>query len=397
MSHCLGVGGRDLSAAVGGRSTRAALALLDDDPATELIVLVSKPPDPAVAAEITAYAGSLAHAGAARAARAGRGRPRPDRRGPAGRRGGRRHVGRAVVVGRPAARRRRAARCAGCSPAARSATRRCSSRRPSSATIRSNIPLRPEWARRRGPAGRRAPDARLRRRRAHPGPGPPDDRPALPDRPDRGRGRRPDAAAVLLLDVVLGHGAHPDPAAELAPALAAAVATAPRRRPGAGGRRVAVRAPQDDPQDPRRQAEALHGAGASVFLSNAAAARHAVALVDGRCPHEPAGRASPRVVAVGAQLFADALAAQAVPVDPVDWRPPLGEPGIEADLARVLADPRRGPRPTPPAVERMLTAGRRAGRRPAGRRRRSAWRRASSCTPGRRSTGTARPARCAAR
>ena len=34
-----------------GRSTRAALALLDDDPATELVVLVSKPPDPAVAAE----------------------------------------------------------------------------------------------------------------------------------------------------------------------------------------------------------------------------------------------------------------------------------------------------------------------------------------------------------
>ena len=38
-------------------------------------------------------------------------------------------------------------------------------------------------------------------------------------------------------------------------------------------------AAQDEPQDPRRQAEALHGAGASIFLSNAAAARHAVALV----------------------------------------------------------------------------------------------------------------------
>ncbi|MCY7372366.1 MAG: hypothetical protein LH461_01480, partial [Spirochaetaceae bacterium] len=56
VSHCLGVGGRDLSGAVGGRSTRAALTLLDDDPATELIVLVSKPPDATVAAEITAYA-----------------------------------------------------------------------------------------------------------------------------------------------------------------------------------------------------------------------------------------------------------------------------------------------------------------------------------------------------
>ena len=42
---------------------------------------------------------------------------------------------------------------------------------------------------------------------------------------------------------------------------------------------VSLCATQDEPQDPRRQAEALHEAGASVFLSNAAAARHAVALV----------------------------------------------------------------------------------------------------------------------
>jgi FdrA protein len=83
---------------------------------------------------------------------------------------------------------------------------------------------------------------------------------------------------VLLLDVVLGHGAHPDPASELAPALAAA-----RRTARDGGRELAVVvslcATVDDPQDPRRQAELLHEAGASVFLSNAAAARHAVALV----------------------------------------------------------------------------------------------------------------------
>ena len=30
------------------------------------------------------------------------------------------------------------------------------------------------------------------------------------------------ATAVILLDVVLGHGAHPDPASELGPAIAAA-------------------------------------------------------------------------------------------------------------------------------------------------------------------------------
>ena len=46
VSAALGVGGRDLSAAVGGRSARAALAALDADSGTELIVVVSKPPAP---------------------------------------------------------------------------------------------------------------------------------------------------------------------------------------------------------------------------------------------------------------------------------------------------------------------------------------------------------------
>lgn len=59
VSHCLGVGGRDLSAAVGGRSTLRALDLLDDDAATSLIVVLSKPPDPAVAAAVEAHASSL--------------------------------------------------------------------------------------------------------------------------------------------------------------------------------------------------------------------------------------------------------------------------------------------------------------------------------------------------
>src|SRR5215470_7182431 len=52
VSAVLGVGGRDLSAAVGGRSARAALAALDADPGTELIVLLSKPPAESVAAEL---------------------------------------------------------------------------------------------------------------------------------------------------------------------------------------------------------------------------------------------------------------------------------------------------------------------------------------------------------
>ena len=52
VSHAIGVGGRDLADAVGGLSTLAALDLLERDAATERVVVVSKPPAPAVAARV---------------------------------------------------------------------------------------------------------------------------------------------------------------------------------------------------------------------------------------------------------------------------------------------------------------------------------------------------------
>jgi FdrA protein len=48
ISHAIGTGSRDLSAAIGGITTLQALELLRDDPQTEVIVLVSKPADVAV-------------------------------------------------------------------------------------------------------------------------------------------------------------------------------------------------------------------------------------------------------------------------------------------------------------------------------------------------------------
>jgi hypothetical protein len=57
-----------------------------------------------------------------------------------------------------------------------------------------------------------------------------------------------------------------------------------------------------------------------------------------------------RVAAVGVSLFEEVLAAQAVPVQAVEWRPPLGDPAV---LARVLADRRRVDA-NATAVERML-------------------------------------------
>ncbi len=49
VSHAIGIGGRDLSREIGGASALAALRLLAADPATQVVVLVSKPPDAAVA------------------------------------------------------------------------------------------------------------------------------------------------------------------------------------------------------------------------------------------------------------------------------------------------------------------------------------------------------------
>ena len=59
VTTAYGVGGRDLSAEVGGLATRTALARLDRDPRVELIVLISKPPADEVARELTAYTASL--------------------------------------------------------------------------------------------------------------------------------------------------------------------------------------------------------------------------------------------------------------------------------------------------------------------------------------------------
>ena len=102
------------------------------------------------------------------------------------------------------------------------------------------------------------------------------------------------ATAVILLDVVLGHGAHPDPAAELAPAIEAARAQRTGRasesaRTGLVGEAaaavpdlafvVSLIGARSDPQGLSGQALALARAGAHVFASNAQATRFACDLI----------------------------------------------------------------------------------------------------------------------
>jgi FdrA protein len=87
---------------------------------------------------------------------------------------------------------------------------------------------------------------------------------------------------VILFDLVLGYGAHPDPAAELRPALEAA-----RRTAATAGRGLAlvgsVVGTERDPQPRSAQVAALEGAGVLVMDSNAQATRLA-ALIAARAP-----------------------------------------------------------------------------------------------------------------
>ncbi len=281
-SACLGLGGRDLSAAVGGRSARQALHALDADPATRLVLLVSKPPAPGVAEELAALAAQLSTP--VQLALLGPGR---DDLTVAARRA-------VEAVGGTWREPEHWAADAGPDPAARDGARRgpylrglfaggtlCGEAAAVAAAtlgpVRSNAPLDPAWALpddlvADGHVVLDLGDDRFTRGRAHPMI---DQRTRL----DRVAAAADDpAVGVLLLDVVLGHGAHPDPASELAPSLADA-----RARAASEGRRldvvVSLCGTDADPQGLRGQAAALVAAGAQVHRSNAAAARAAAALL----------------------------------------------------------------------------------------------------------------------
>ncbi|QXJ26976.1 FdrA family protein [Actinomadura graeca] len=270
VGHCLGVGGRDLSEQVGGRSTRQALALLDADPGTGLIVVVSKPPAPAVAAEVARFAATLSTP--VQLAFLGRGQ---DDLTAAATKAlaalGHGHPGwPSWLPDRPPAPRPGALRglfCGGtlCDEAMVIAA-------GALGPIASNIPLEPGWAlppdhRPGGHLMIDFGDDALTAGRAHPmiDPG---------LRLERLAEELADpATGAVLLDVVIGTGAHPDPAAGVASALRAA-------GPGAPPVVVSLCGTDLDAQGLHAQARALADAGAEVYLSNAEAARRAVALIE---------------------------------------------------------------------------------------------------------------------
>jgi FdrA protein len=250
VSHVLGVGGRDLSTEVSGRSTLQALRALDADPATELILVISKPPAPDVADLMRSAARRLTT---------------PVRFGLLGEGGD--DLTKVVeetldAVGVPVP------PWPVWLPPRPVSVRRTAPRQGPLRGLFAGGTLCQEAAIVAGSTPHEMTDLgddRYTRGRAHPMIDPTLRLDRLAEQTTSG------AYAAVLIDVVLGHGAEPDPAARLVPVIQEAKVPVVVSLCGTSG----------DPQGRDRQAETLAAAGAAVFASNAAATRHAVSLAEG--------------------------------------------------------------------------------------------------------------------
>jgi FdrA protein len=280
VSQVIGVGGRDLSAEVGGLMARDAVRALDADPGTEVILLVSKPPDqdvartvigasrdtPVVAAclGMSAPEGGLAGASLAATLEGGAlrvaeilGRPVPDLGGPSP--GAEAAIAR-VGAGRTAVR--------GFFTGGTLCYEAQVILSQALGPVYSNIPLRKGLGL-PAPAGAHVcldlGEEEYTKGRPHPMIDPAARREIM-----REQAFGPDVAAVLL-DVVIGYGSHPDPAGEIAATCADLVA---------GGAAVVcyVLGARADQQGLDRQRAELAEAGAVVTESAAQAARTAAAI-----------------------------------------------------------------------------------------------------------------------
>jgi FdrA protein len=236
VSHVIGVGGRDLDERVGALATLAAIDALEADPATKTLVLISKPPAPNVAREVRARL----------------------------KRASKRHVvcflGEGDTTLQAAAEMATGRKIEPVLPAQARARGRVEALY-CGGTLCSEAEL---IFRRRGLSGHRfvdLGDERYTRGRPHPM-----IEPELRNEHVAAAIKDPSVAAILV-DVVLGYGAHPDPAGVLVaqkltkPVVASVVGT------------------ERDPQGRARQVDLLKDAGVLVAASNAQAAELAASIV----------------------------------------------------------------------------------------------------------------------
>jgi FdrA protein len=336
VSQAIGTGGRDLRAAVGGLTAGAAIDLLGRDPETRVIVLVSKPPAAEVATRLLATAMTT-------------GKPTViyfQGYAPPGRRINNLHFARnlteaarmAVDLSReeialqddPAAKKRQGPYVRGLFSGGTLAYEAVLGLQAVLHPLYTNVPVRPEQRlpdanQRQGPVHRNGHTIldlgadEFTQGRLHP----------MIDPDLRLRRMKQEALAadvgLILLDVVLGEGAHPDPAG----ALASTIQQVTREE------NIAVVAlvvgTDDDPQNRPGQIDQLHAAGAMVFTDTgdmvAYIARHwaTAATATVSPPVSLAALQAPfAAVNIGLATFADSLAAQGAEVVSLDWRPPAG-------------------------------------------------------------------------
>jgi FdrA protein len=293
VSQVIGVGGRDLSAGVGGLMATEAVRALDADPGTEVILLVSKPPDPGVARAVIGASRSTPVVAACL------GMSAPDGR-----------IGDAVLADTLDQGARQVAQILGASvpetspdlsQAVQDAAARLAGPRHAVrgfftggtlcyeaqvvltralGPVYSNIPLRPDLGL-PAPSGAHVcldlGEEEYTKGRPHP----------MIDPTARTEIIRAEAfgddVAVVLLDVVIGYGSHPDPAGEIAGTCADLAA--------AGTAVIAyVLGARADRQGLDRQRRTLQDAGAIVTASAAEAARVAAAVAARQPAHAIIGR-----------------------------------------------------------------------------------------------------------
>jgi succinyl-CoA synthetase alpha subunit len=289
VSQAIGTGSHDLSEAVGGITMLQGLEALAKDKATKVIVLISKPPAPSVASRVLAAASKVGKPivvcfvgadpasikgknlypaktleDAARAAAALANGKKPAARGAAktaaprvALRAGQRYV-RGLYSG--------GTFCYEASLLLGEALGRVWSNAP----VNKSDKMEDVWHSREHTVIDLGDDV-FTRGRPHP----------MIDHRLRNERMVAEAAdpsvAVILFDVVLGYGAHQDPAAEMVPAIKAAQARAAK-----GKRKIAfvgfVCGTAGDPQNLAKQEAALRKAGVLLADSNAAAVRLAARI-----------------------------------------------------------------------------------------------------------------------
>lgn len=269
ITHCIGVGGRDLSREVMARSTLGALDALAEDEDTKVIAIISKPSAPEVANLVRERAAAISKP----VVFALLGEGSPDLTNAT------EEILQAVGVAKPTWPTWGSLSSSSTTGYLRglySGGTICDEAMVIAAkelgTIYSNIPLRPEWNVDPFQVSKEHAfidfgDDVMTVGRAHP----------MIDPTLRVERLRKEIAdpncGVVIMDVVLGHGADPDPAAVLAPAIRDAISH--RSIPVI----ISLVGSSGDPQGLERQAKQLSQAGAYVTVSNAAAIRAAISLV----------------------------------------------------------------------------------------------------------------------